>query len=586
MKKILFLTFVVAAIVLSCDDDYNEIGTNVVGNTHYDFSRYLVDNIKTYSHATNEVQSNNLPVLSFGIMDNGFFGTTKASFVSQVELVNEDPTIGYFPEVDSVYIYIPYYSSLKGTLESGERKYELDSVYNYDANNPAKFTLQLFENKYFLNDFDPEDNFQTSQKYYNNQESLISDAAGTDLINNSSNTAQNSEFYFNNKEIYIYKTNGNGEYVDNSGTVLTDQFDPSVRVIKERFEPGIWLDVDTNFFKEKILDEWTNGTLTNNSIFKSAFKGLYFKVTENTPNVGSLAMLNLTQAQIKIIFKAAATNDVTATKTRRELQLRMGYNSATSIKCNNINFLTYSNNNDYLNELNMSNPNTGDEKLYLKGGQGSVAYIDLFGSEDVKSLNEDGELVSGSNGVPDELDEIRARKWLINDAILTFYIDQDAMSSTTEPYRIYVYNATNNTVLADYVADNSTASNSKFSKYGFGGIIYKETNANGNKRGVQYSIRLTEHIKNLLKTDRNNDGKVDDELNENIRIGVCVTEDIATSSNAYLKNPFTIANDEASTEIKYVPVANIMNPLGTVLYGSNTTDEKRVKFEIFYTEPN
>lgn len=589
MKKILFITLLTVAVtVISCDDEYNQMGTNIVGNTHYDLNRYVVNNIKAYSQSTGAVQSNNLPILSFGIMNNGtLFGNTKASFVSQVELVNVNPTVGYYPEIDSVYMYIPYYSTLDETLDTGERIYTLDSVYNYNASNPAKFKLELFENNYFLNDFDPNDNFETDQKYYNNQEIDISSMAGTSLLNNSSNTDQNNEFYLDKSELYIYKTNGNGEYVDSDNVVLADQFDASIRVIKERFTPGIWLDLDTNFFQTKVLDESLNGTLANNNIFKNNLKGIYFKVTENTPGVGSLAMLNLTQAQIKIIYKAANTDDTAATKTRRELSLRMGYNTTTNISCNNINFLEYSENTNYQNALLTANIATGDEKLYLKGGEGSVAFIDLFGNEDVKTINENGELISGTNNVSDELDELRSRKWLINDAILTFYIDQDAVSSTEEePLRIYIYDVTNNATIADYTADYSTTTNSKYNKYGYGGIINQETDANGVQKGLQYSVRLTEYIKNLLEIDSNNDGKVDTDLTANIRLGVSITEDINTALNAHLQNTFTIANDEATTEIKYVPVSSIMSPLGTVLYGSNTTDEKKIKFEIFYTDPN
>jgi hypothetical protein len=37
----------------------------------------------------------------------------------------------------------------------------------------------------------------------------------------------------------------------------------------------------------------------------------------------------------------------------------------------------------------------------------------------------------------------------------------------------------------------------------------------------------------------------------------------------------------------FFPESSVMNPLGTILHGSNSTDEdKKLKLEIYYTKPN
>lgn len=576
MKKkiVFFIAIAFGVLVWSCDDEYNDLGVNIIGEGNYNFERYDVEGIKTFSKETGVVQTNNLPLNALGIYKNSFFGTAKASFVSQIELVNEAPTVGYNVEVDSVYLYVPYFSTQSGTLESGERTYDLNSVYGYDED--AKFDLKVYENGFFLNEFDPDENFEESQKYYNNQD--IESYAGTTLLNDSSSDAQNTQFAIKNDELYIYKTDGSGQYVDSEGEVLSDQNDVTVRVIKERFTPGIWLDLNTTFFKDNILDIWTDGSLTNNNIFKNAFRGLYFKITENTADVGSMALLDFNKAELKVIYKASVEDDISASKTRRELNFRMGYSSTGLSKCNSINLIEYNNSSIYQTALgNMTtNEVLGDASLFIKGGQGSVAFIDLFGEEDTKKIDENGELVSGTNGIPDELDELRSKKWLINEASITFYVDHtQPQPLNKEPQRIYLYNALNNNPILDYSYDISTYSDPKYNKLGLDGILNKE----GTSQGVKYRVRITEHIKYLLGLD-------DDELPQTIRLGLSVTEDINTSTSAYLQTAININHPTATTS-KYVPVANVMNPLGTVLHGSNTSDTaKKPKLEIFYTEPN
>ncbi len=549
-KKFSFLAFfALIALVWSCDDEYNDLGVNgIIGEGHYDFEHYSLesDYLKAFTKPTGAVQTNNLPINALGVYTDSYFGTTKASFVSQVELTTADPTIGYNVEVDSVYLYVPYFYDTDEvtTLDSGERTFVLESVY---GNADQKFNLQVYENNYFLNDFDPANEFE-AQQYYNNQVSQIEGVAGTTLLNNSMNTSQNTQFFTNDDERYIYKTDGNGVYVDASGNELSSQLDPTVRVIKERFTPGVWLDLNTTFFQDK-LNEWrNNGTLVNNNVFKNSFKGLYFKVSEISAGQGSLAMLDFNQAQLKIVFKSTDESDGGEDDLeRRVISMRMGYNTITSKTCNSINLLEYSSSsyNTAIGAISSNNETTGDDMLYLKGGQGSVVYIDLF--DDAK------------------LAELRAKDWLINEARLTFYVNQDKMANSKEPIRIYLYDATNETVLLDYTYDTSTATDSHYNKVIYNGILEKDSDS----KGVKYQFRITNYIKYLLNST----------TATNVRLGLCITESIGYSQNSYLETPIL--------GMEYVPTANVMNPLGTVLYGSTYSDTtKRPKFEIFYTEQN
>ena len=560
--KISSLLFLVL-IFISCDKDFNSLDSEVIGDNHFDLEKEEVSVI-AYTKATGPVQANNLPLNALGIYNNPKFGQTKAHFVTQVELGTENPSFGYDPVIDSVYLYVPYFSSLQSTETSGERIYELDSIYG----NPetGKFKLSVVENGYYLRDYDPTNNLQSAQRYYSDDKNLIDPFKGTELLNNSSNVDQNNEFYFSKKELYIYKTDGAGLYVDNSGVVLSDQNDVTLRVIKERKTPGIWLDLKNSFFQQKIIDATASGNLFNNNIFKNYFRGLLFEVEEISAGQGALAILDFSKAELKILYKASAEPTVdnpNPIRTRREFSLKMGYNSSSTLRNNSINLLEYNYTSDYQTGLDNSNEVTGDEKLYIKGGNGSVVFLDLFSASELQTLR----------------DNVANNNWLINDARLTFYIEKDEMAAVDkdeEPQRIYIFDATNNKVIVDYSYDSSSSFNPKNNKVIFGGIIQRETD--DPKKGIKYTVRLTEHIKSVLKVDGNGD------YQDNIKIGVSVTESINLVSTATVKNTI-LAN---GAEINYIPLASILNPLGTVLYGShdNVPVDKKLKLEMFFTKPN
>jgi hypothetical protein len=237
-----------------------------------------------------------------------------------------------------------------------------------------------------------------------------------------------------------------------------------------------------------------------------------------------------------------------------------------NLKGNTVNLIEHTSTPSYANALIAPNPVQGDEKLYIKGSaNGSVALIDLFGPD-----NHGADGISGPpNGIADELDIIKKNRWLINEANLTFYIERNEMSNIPEPQRVYLYDAKNKQRLVDY-ADLTEAANPKFNKSIYGGILDKERVAGG--RGTRYKIRITNHVRNLVNKD-----------STNVRLGLSVTEDIRIFTNSRLKNSVPGLIDR-------LPAASVMNPFGTVLFGSKAVpavpEDKRLKLEIYYTKPN
>lgn len=222
-----------------------------------------------------------------------------------------------------------------------------------------------------------------------------------------------------------------------------------------------------------------------------------------------------------------------------------------------------------------------------------MAVIDLFGGQKNNFLNTD-------------LQKMRDENWLINEANLTFYIDQGTMGTDAdEPNRIYLYDLTNKRPLVDFYTDYSTNAITKFNKLAFGGILLdgnsKIVNQKNHERGTKYKINITNYLRTLVKhgptfnSDKtaylNSDGTAYTSIKDstNVRLGLVVTENINTSGgNYYLKNPFTTTSSSNTLTSQYIPQMSVINPLGTILYGSNPSVpiDKRLKLEVYYTKPN
>jgi hypothetical protein len=370
------------SFMVSCDKDFNEIGADLIDDIHYDFDKEEFSTL-AYNVSTGPVQTSNLPINSLGYYKNDVFGATTASFLTQVELASADPkfygrfnTDGVTPnpnfKVDSVYIHVPYYSNLVSTdATSGDSTYTLDSIHG--QGNELK--LSVYRSQYFLLDLDPTTGLTEPQRFYSDQSNIM-----TSTVSNTSNLlGQNNSFKFSPDQIKILKNNETG-----NGTV------------KERLAPGIFMNLDTDKFKSAIFYA-PDGKLADNNVFKDYFKGIYFKA-ENVGQMNALARLNFAQGKITVVYHGKDSESGTEYK-RKTLVLNLAGNSVNLFDTN------------YVNPI-AGNPVTGDEKLYLKGGQGSMAVIKLFGPD------------SDGSGDADELEDIRTKGWLINEANLVFHIEK------------------------------------------------------------------------------------------------------------------------------------------------------------------
>jgi len=544
-----FLLLVSIVLFVSCDKDYNEIGDALIGENHFDLAKYT-SSVVAYNEKITPIQSENLAVNALGIYDNPAFGKTTASFATQVSLASLNPTINpaLLPEIDNVYIDVPYFVDASQTkpITTGGNTYELDSIYG--AKN-AKIKLSIYESARNM-----EKQRGVEQLFYTNQNTEFDGYKIEYLgkpLNNDSDVAQNDAFFFDNTQHSVTTK-------DAAGKETTNYTAPSMR-----------LKLNNTFFKDKILNA-PAGSLATDDVFKDYFRGLYFKVEQSGTEPGSLAMINFAKGTITIKYKEN-TSSTDPTRVEKSIILNLTGYTASLLEKGNPNSVY---------ETAISSPDRvlGDDKLYLKGGEGSLAVIELFDKTDVKGWDKlTNSFVPVANKISDELEDMRhpadGKNMLINNANLVFNIDASAMANSYEPDRIYLYDFTNSNALIDYFTAAATTTKST-SKFIFGGFIQRDpSSVKVPKRGVSYKIDITNHIRNLIKSDDV----------ANVKLGVVVTEDInnATSNKLRISNTF----------ISQAPKASVMNPLGTILYGGKSTstnplEDKRLKLEIYFTKPN
>jgi hypothetical protein len=505
--------FVAITGFTSCEEDFNTIGSEIIGdqniNAQLDESRTVI----AYSHKLTPVQTNGLPVYQLGVYNDPVFGRSTINWLSQVTLESNDPSFGEDAELDEVYLYLPFFSN--AVVENEETTYTLDSIYG-----DTPITIEIYESNYFLRDFDPNSGLQERQNYYSDEGSTFENFLG--------------ELIFT---IEDFKPS------DEKIVVVED--DPTTTEINEEeaLIPGLRVELPSEFFTEKIFEMEGSSELLNNNNFREYFRGLYFKVVTPT-NDGNLFFFDTENSNITLNYTYAGEDP----EERIDASFTLLFNA--------INVNVYENNlpNTIVSDLLNVNESEGEETLYLRGGDGIITIVDLFG-EDVDN-----------NGVPEELEDLREKKWLINEANLIFYVDQDRVAGgANEPERILIYDINNGTLLIDYTLDITSGEEpiDAFTQH-FGRL---ERGSDGD--GEFYKMRITNHVSNLINKD-----------STNVRLGVMVSQNVTVPDFVDLDDPEVL-------DIERVPASSVVSPQGTILHGNRSSNEnKRLKLQIYYTEPN
>ena len=435
--------FVVIFLLASCDDDFSNIGGEIIENPagvqlkEYDVNAYTVDLKSVQTNQKLTLASGQIiqPPKLLGVYNHPVFGQKTASVLSQVRLGATSPEFPEGASLDSVVLNLPYFST-KEVAENGDSEYKLDSVYGNGG-----FKLSIRESRYFLNDLDPSEDFEKSQKYYSDQQSLFEQFLTDD------NIYVNENFVPSEDRIRFIGENEEGE-------ADTTYSAPALRV-----------HLNKEYFQQKIFDKEGSTELSSVSNFYDYFRGLMFKA-EPKANEGSMILFDFTKsdAGIKLYYSydEEVENDegeTTAEKAIDSLGIRFGANIVNTFD------------GEYPGQL-QQNIGNDSENLYLEGGEGMIGVIELFNDGD--------------------LEDLKSENLIINEANLEFYVNQDLMNGAHAPNRLYLYDLNNNSVLVDYSVLNDRTVFSSL----------PETNESTGE--TKYTLRITKHIINLIENGTEN----------------------------------------------------------------------------------
>jgi hypothetical protein len=596
------LVFVSAFCILgigltSCEVEDFTLGESLVSGEPFTLTKktYAIESVKQLN--IDRIQTNKMPLYQLGNYKDPVFGQTSASILSQLQLSVPNPVFGELSAsaeiqnnlneqetVTKVTLYIPYQKAafsdrdgdgvpdifdvdpddpqsdsdgdgisdnderLLGTNplsadtdndgvsdfddpetipNSFARRFDLDSIFSFS--NQKSFNLKVRSSNYYLRDDDPRTDFLQAQAYFSDKQSVFESFLEKNLFEG---PVVISDF----------------QYVTyNEDDPTTTDVDESLTIdVSQSRDPGIFVELDKFFFQDRIFDLEGADALRSQSNFKDHLRGLHLSVDSSDD---LMLLLDLSTAFIEIEYQYDLINTQGTTDTADDNRNQ----TSTTFR---LNFITGSaqgfTQGNAINtwEYDRLMPVSSDEtllpkRMYLKGGSGSVVQLEL----------------------PQQvIDEVKQNNWLINEASLEFYVDQEAMAPIPfEPARLYMFKATNSFPI--YNSRNETSS----SQTALG--VYQNYDASLRRsvdgRGASYKVNITDYFNDMIVRD-----------SLNVPINVSVSANIA-----FPQIQQAVLDD--GTAMNY-PIMSGIIPFGTVLYGpsSDVVEEKRLKLNLFYTELN
>ncbi|MGI9546889.1 MAG: DUF4270 domain-containing protein [Flavobacteriaceae bacterium] len=587
----------------SCEEEMATIGAEVIGGEPFNTDKAYFD-VFVFNKKIEAVQTNKLPIYQLGAYQDAVYGRTEAQITSQLTLQGGQgsPTFGIYSQsveddadtddnsstidenerVTSAILYLPYFQNPSGdrdgdgvadvldvdpedpnsdtdgdsVTDNQERinmtnpldsdtdgdgitddededtavsrfpnRIDLDSIY---GDRTQQFNLKVGRSTFFLRDQDPNTNFEESQEFYSTQE--FAPTFVGEII-------YDGDLTINDEEILIFPEDDPDTEDDESEGVPT------------RLQPGIRIPLDNTFFQENFLDLEGQSELLSQSNFEDFLRGIHLTLTPSAEDL--LILFDLTRANITITYEYDRIEEGNPVVEEQEyvLSLITGGN-ALPINSNAVN--TYINDAYPGGIAGAMDTGANASRIYLKGGAGSYAEVHLFEENSGITI----------------IEEIKANNWIINEANLIFHVDRTAMQGVEldeEPLRLYLYNSETVQPIYNAINEQSVADTPFGIFLDYDGFLETEGGL-----GTKYTVRLTEHINNLVVRD-----------SVNAVLGLTSTPDIRLAGA--LSTRLAMGMDEN------LPVSNTLTPLGTVLFGNNVTgieEPMKLQLEISYTESN
>ena len=543
---VLFLSL---AGIVSCEKDFTDIGTGVISNTEFSTGEVvleveIIQNNITSVRADN-ISLNTLEEYWLGVYNTPYAEKIEAGFVSQLSLPSDlvvseasinDTTTVY--SLDKVILKIPYTSVFVSKEADGKSKFRLDSI----LGNPSIPTeLEVYRNGTFINRLDPADpskeNSFSSDFVYQEEELLT--AVGFTF----KPSAVDTVFYFNRADRSIAL---------NSTASIQDTL--KLSTASSLAAPFLAIPLDLDEMKRLFWDKFEDPDFSSSAEFQTYFKGIILK-TKGAD--GALVPINLaSESTPSIDFFYAKTilkgSDVIENTT-----------STYSFPLSNARSSTYT-----MSPASMSVPN---ENFIIQGTAGASATVKILGVNLLelensnpldpileykdKDVNNDGFL--DLEELASLTDEINQEGLLVNDALLTFYVNTVASpDADILPQKLLIYKniEMNGRVTPTHIEDSYT----EFTSFG-GGLLLDEDGT-----PERYNFKVTDYISNLL------DGTNDDLPTLELKVFNKVTDLPVNGSGAL---------DVSVKTYNWNPRAVLL------LNGDNTTNGvKKAQLKISYTE--
>ncbi|MFT5672410.1 MAG: hypothetical protein ACI9JT_001041 [Polaribacter sp.] len=466
---VLFLVF---AGIVSCEKDFTDIGSGVVSNTEFSTNDTIIE-VLVSSVGIENVRADGLALSGtpffgaqgqylLGAYINDQYENIEASIVSQVVINTglklssyEHPDgLDFETSIDTAFLRLPYHA----TLVSNDSRpiYTLDSVI---GNQELPFTLNIYELETYLNTLNPADPTKTN--------SFFSDQ---DYDTNSTTLAAVEDMDFmptaNDTLLIIKRRNSLG------ALHTTDTIRYTASANTEIPLPMAIIPLKKSFVKEVFLDNYGTANFDSQNNFNNYFRGIVIDAKEKThvsgEKGGALIAFNLRSTGIgasSSLIEVYYTNTFFKSNTR---EIDTVITKAHTFQLGGIMNSKYSSNNRVY---------PVNKEVKLQGAAGSEAKI---------------EILNGS-----QLSELRAKNWLINDAALTFYINQDSDTTNTAS-QLYLYKRgedLNSNPISSHIKDILSEGAASF-----GGLLERENN-----KKDHYTFRITDYLSDILsgQTDYN-----------------------------------------------------------------------------------
>ena len=601
IKPILATSVIIICFFLSCDKDYHSVGVDLLTKTTLK-TRSFNAPVYSYQKKLNYFQTDGLPLGQLGRIQIPGFGVSKASITSQLrysggpvfgnytqeaEVAKDNPAvIDENEKVTSVYLDIPFFNNLDDADQDGvidlfdndakdpesdsdgdglsdieesrlnlnplsddsdndgildlidtdsssfeyeNNIYQIDSIF---GNRAATFNLKVYELTYFLSPLDPLQNFERNKQYYSNTDFFEQGFIGAKLCD-TLYSLNFDELRFNYKE-------------DDPETNDVDERNK----IQTRLSPRIRVPLDIDFFQTKIIDNEGEDHLSNYENFTRFFKGIVIRADNFSDDLYMLLDINNANINIEYDYNFNNSNGTLDNTSDDIIEIN---SKVFSLNFNGVRFNTL-NHQDISGEIDkevqLGQNNIASKKSYLNGN-GYFSTIKLF-----DKLNSQGEL----------LDDLRNNRWLVSEANLFLYVDQDHYISSDLDIikRLYLFNYSNGSPIIDFTLDNSVNNNQKNKdKFIYGGFLEYDDLG----RPYRYKFRITNHVNRLIRKDSTN-------------YTIAISPANGINSIGYKR-----AQTSDQEFINY-PSTSVLSPLGVVLHGSGgeEMDSSKIQLEIFYTE--